>query len=229
MIPAVATTEPTMKDFLSIANNVAAVARDLRDPTGPFQQIMRNVEEVSHRAAQGAGSIPSMLKDDGKFYNDSRAVLSDFSGMLKDKSSVPVTLTPESQLMISLSEKLDKQTDVFAKVADKMDKICDRLLSRDNMAGALLSDPQFYHETREFLREGRVFLMDLQQLAVDLRTVVPELPGLIDEGKTDLKEMGKVLRGLQRLPFVGGGEEPTPKPQTLQAPGRLNLLEDTKR
>ncbi len=232
-IPAIATTEPTMKDFLSVANNVVAVARDLRDPQGPFQRTLRNVDEITTRLAQGSGSVPMMLKDDGKLYQSSSQLIGDFNGMLQGKDSVPVTmgpksvltLTPESQLMISLSEKLDKQTDIFIQVARKMDKIEDRLLSRDNMAGAILSDPEFYAETRDFFKESRSLLIDMSQLAVELRTVVPELPGLIQEGKTDLKEMGRVLRGIQNLPFIGAGEEPAPKPETLHAPGRLSPLE----
>ena len=228
MIAAVATLEPTMKDFLSLGNNLVAVVRDLRDPTGSFQKMMRNMEEVSGRLAQGSGSVPTMLRDDGRLYNDSRELLGHFNGIMKDKTSLPITLTEQSQLILNLSEKLDKQTDIFARVAKKMDKICDRLLQKDNMAGAILSDPEFYGEARQFFLEGRSLLVGLQELAVDLRTVVPKLPSLIEDAKVDLKEMGKVLRGVQRLPFVGGGEEPAPKPQTLQAPGRLNILEGKK-
>ncbi len=214
VIPCVATTEPTMKDFLSLGNNLVAVMRDLRDPTGSFQKMMRNMEEVSGRLAQGSGSIPAMLRDDGQVYKDSRELLGDFRGIMKDKTSVPITLTEQSQLILNLSEKLDRQTDIFVQVANKMDKICDRLLQKDNVAGALLTDEEFYGEARNFFRESRVLLVDIQQLAVDLRTVVPKLPGLIEEAKSDLKEMRKVLRGLQRLPFIGAVDEPAPKPET---------------
>ena len=235
-IPAVATVEPTMQDFLSVANNVVVVVRDLRDPKGPFQRILRNMDDISSKLAQGSGSVPTMLKDDGGLFRDSRDLLGDLSGMLKGKDSVPITmsprseltLTPESQLIVSLSDKLDKQTDIFTELAIKIEKIVDRLLAKDNMAGALLSDPEFYSETRQFLRESRSLLIDLSQLAEDLRGVVPELPGLISEGKADLKEMGKVLRGLQKLPFVGVAEEPAPKPETLHVPGRLNPLEEKR-
>ncbi len=227
-IQAVATMEPTMKDFLNLGNNLVAVVRDLRDPTGTFQKMMRNMEGVSGRLAQGSGSVTTMMRDDGRLYNDSRELLGDFNRIMKEKSSLPITLTEQSQLILNLSEKLDKQTDIFARVAKKMDKICDRLLQKDNMAGALLTDSEFYAEARQFFREGRVLLMDVQELAVDMRTVVPKLPGLIDEAKADIKEMGKVLRGVQRLPFVGGGDEPAPKPQTLQLPGRLDSLEAKK-
>ncbi len=227
-IPATMTMEPSMRDFMNLANNVVVVVRDLRDPKGSFQRIMRNMEEISTKLNQGTGSVSTMLKDDGQVYQDSREILAQFNGIIKGQSSVPITLTPESQLMVSLSEKLDRQTDVFTELAKKFDRVADKLSEKDNMAGALLNDPEFYGEMRQFLRDSRVFLMDIQQLAVELRAVVPELPGLIEEGKADLKEMGKVLRSVQRLPFMGGGAEPTPKPQILNVPARLGVIEDKK-
>jgi phospholipid/cholesterol/gamma-HCH transport system substrate-binding protein len=219
-------SEVSMKDLIYVSNNLVQVVKEFVNPFGPYQKVLKNVETITGRLEKSESSFWQMFADDGKFFKDSREILAGINEHMKTNNSIPIELSKRSELIVNLSDKLDKQTDVLFSVAQKMDIICDRLVKSEGMAGAMISDKELYYEMIRFMKDSKSLLNNLNQLSDELKLVIPKLPGLIDNASKGMKEMQDVMDSVKRLPFVRSAVKEVHSAPPIDIEGRIERKEN---
>lgn len=213
--------ETTMKDILAVSNNLVQVLKDFANPQGSYQKILKNLENVTGRLDKADSSLWAMCADDGQMYRDSKEILSYLNEYIKKNNAIPIELSKRSELIVNLSAKLDKQMEQFSSLTEKLDVISRKIVNNEGMAGAIVSDKELYTELLKFMRDSKVLLDSLNQLASEMKLVIPKLLPLIDSAKRGTKDMEEVMDVLKRMPIIRQGVRKEEVEVPIEVEGRI--------
>jgi phospholipid/cholesterol/gamma-HCH transport system substrate-binding protein len=190
---------PIIDDAQKAIQAFLAVAEELQDPDKGVQQLLANLNSITHRIEQGEGTIGRLLTED-KLVRD----------------------------LESLIAQLDTETKRIGPILDDLKTTVQNVSAFSTQFDEPSGDvPQIARSLKEALASAEAVLKDLSQATPQLPKIVKNfddtadtVPILVLQVQQVMVELERLIRQLQTSWLLGGGSR-----KDSQTAGRLSPLE----
>jgi phospholipid/cholesterol/gamma-HCH transport system substrate-binding protein len=179
-----------LEDLRGAAREYTALAAEVRDRGGNLQKLLANLEEVVATVNRGEGTIGRLVRDPA------------LAERLEAAAGRVDTAAGEAELFLR---------DLRASAAEVKEIVATLHAETDEARGIMSAAKGVLQEAQGLLADARVSTAEVPRLVAGAADAVGQLPGVLLQTQGTMREIERLVQGMQGSWLFGGGSATPPR------------------